>query len=150
MVNLSKFHQSSFNSGTKWTDPNRRKAPRRKYPCALGGRQAISLRCYLCRSSAPSRIENGSVTNPGTVAEDAEELKTAKYVCLTDKGYIFQPLAFEIQGGVVPSTYTFVKNLCKELCVFNQEKSRVVFQAETLSRNACRQCGQCSWNGDFP
>ena len=48
---------------------------------------------------APSRIETGSVANPGTAAEDAEELKTAKYVCLTDKGYIFQPLAFEIQGG---------------------------------------------------
>ena len=40
---------------------------------------------------APSRIENGSVANPSTVAEDAEELKTAKYVCLTDKRYIFQP-----------------------------------------------------------
>ena len=34
---------------------------------------------------APSRIENGSVAYPGTAAEDAEELKTAKYVCLTDK-----------------------------------------------------------------
>ena len=32
---------------------------------------------------APSRIEN--VADPGT----AEKLKTAKYVCLTDKGYIF-------------------------------------------------------------
>ena len=26
---------------------------------------------------------------PGTAAEDAEELKMAKYVCLTDKGCIF-------------------------------------------------------------
>ena len=34
---------------------------------------------------ALGRIENGSVANPGTAAEDAEELKTAKYVCLTDK-----------------------------------------------------------------
>ena len=62
---------------------------------------------------APSRIENGSVANPGTAAEDAEEMKTAKYVCLTDKGYIFQPLAFEIQGGAGPSPSTFLKNLCK-------------------------------------
>ena len=38
---------------------------------------------------APSRIENGSVANPRTTAEDAEELKTAEYVCLNDKGYIF-------------------------------------------------------------
>ena len=34
---------------------------------------------------APSRVENVSVANPGTAAEDAEELKTAKYVCLTEK-----------------------------------------------------------------
>ena len=68
---------------------------------------------------APSRIENGSVANPGTAAEDADELKTDKYVCSTDKGYIFQPLALEIQGGVGPFTSTFFKNLCKKLCVFN-------------------------------
>ena len=48
---------------------------------------------------APSRIENGSVANPGTAAGDAEDLETAKYVCLTDKGYIFQPLAFEMGQG---------------------------------------------------
>ena len=58
---------------------------------------------------APSRKENGSVANPGTAVEDAGELKTAKYVCFTDNGYIFQPLAFEIQGGVGPSTSTFLK-----------------------------------------
>ena len=82
---------------------------------------------------APSRIENGSVANPGTAAEDAEDLKTAKYVCLTDKGYIFQPLAFEIQGGVGPSTSTFLKNLCKKLCVFNQENRPGSFFRQRLS-----------------
>ena len=96
---------------------------------------------------APSRIENGSVANPGTAAEDAEELKTAKYVCLTDKGYIFQPLAFEIQGGLGPSTSTFLKNLCKKLCVCNQEIRAGSFFRRRLSRNPGRQCGQCSWNG---
>ena len=82
---------------------------------------------------APSRIENGSVANPGTAAEDAEELKTAEYVCLTDKGYIFQPLAFEIQGGVEPSTSTFLKNLCKKLCVCNQENTAGSFFRQRLS-----------------
>ena len=82
---------------------------------------------------APSRIENGSVANPGTDAEDAEELKTAKYVCLTDKGYISLPLAFEIQGGVRPSTSTFLKNLCKKLCVFNQENRTGSFFRQRLS-----------------
>ena len=82
---------------------------------------------------APSRIKNGSVANPGTAAEDAEELKTAKYVCLTDKGYIFQHLAFEIQGGVGPSTSTFLKNLCKKLCVCNQENRAGSFFRQRLS-----------------
>ena len=82
---------------------------------------------------APSRIENGSVANPVTAAEDADELKTAKYVCLTDKGYIFQPLAFESQGGVGPSTSTFLKNLCKELCVCNQENRPGSFFRQRLS-----------------
>ena len=96
---------------------------------------------------APSRIENGSVANPGTAAEDAEELKTAKYVCLTDKGYIFQPLAFEIQGGVGPSTSTFLKTSVKNCACAIKELELGRFQAETLSRNPGRQCGQCSWNG---
>ena len=97
---------------------------------------------------APSRIENGSVANPGTAAEDAEELKTAKYVCLTEKGYIFRPLDFEIQGEVGPSTSTFLKNLCKKFCVFNQENRAGSFFRErlSLSRNPGRQCGQFSWN----
>ena len=90
---------------------------------------------------APSRVENGSVANPGTAAEDAEELKTAKFVCLTDKGYIFQPLAFEIRGGVGPSSSTFLKNLCKKLCVFNQENSAGSFSGRdslSQSRQALR------------
>ena len=122
-----------LNFGTIWSDPNRWKAPRWNYPSALGGRQAISLGCYLCRSSCPSRIENRSVANPGTAEEDAEELKTAKYVCLTNQGYIFQPLAFEIQGGVGPSTSTFLKNLCKKLCVCNQENRAGSFFRQRLS-----------------
>ena len=59
---------------------------------------------------------------------------------------IFQPIAFEIQGGVGPATSTFLKSLCEKLCVCNQEKRRVVSQVETLSRNLGRQCGQCNWN----
>ena len=88
---------------------------------------------------APSRIENGFVADPSTAAEDAEELKTAKYVCLTDKRYIFQPLAYEIQGGVGPSTSTFLGNLCKKLCVFNKENRAGSFFMQRLSRNPGRQ-----------
>ena len=44
---------------------------------------------------ARSKIHNGSVANPGTAAEDAVARKMTTYACLIDKGYIFQPLAFE-------------------------------------------------------
>ena len=85
---------------------------------------------------APSRIENKSVAIPGSAAEDVEISKTSKYVCLTDKEYIFQRLALDIQGGVGPSTSTFLKVLCKKLCVYNQENSRVVFQGLSLAIQA--------------
>ena len=97
-------------------------------------RISLSLRLgsKICEKHT-CRIENGSVANPGTAAEDAEKMKTAKYVCLTDKGYIFQPLAFEIQGGVGLSTSTFLKNLCKKLCVFNQENRDGSFFRQRLT-----------------
>ena len=85
-----------------------------------------SIRTY-CTSS------NSNLVNRTHCPKDAEELKTAKYVCLTDKGYILQPLAFEIQGGVGPSTSTFLKNLCKKLCVCNQENRAGSFFRQRLS-----------------
>ena len=91
---------------------------------------------------APSRIENGSVANPGTGAEDAQELETAKYVCLTDKRYIFQPLAFEIHGGVGPSWRTCVEN-----CACSTRKIEPGRFSGRDSRNPGRQCSQCSWSG---
>ena len=39
-------------------------APRRTYPCALGGRQAISLGCYLCRSSCPQQNKKRICCHP--------------------------------------------------------------------------------------
>ena len=66
-------------------------------------------------SSAPCRINAGSVCNPGTAAAEAEELKTDKYKDLVDDGYLFQPLAFEIQGAASPSTDIFLSKLCKNL-----------------------------------
>ena len=48
---------------------------------------------------APSRISSGSICNPGTAAAEAEERKKDKYKDLVDDGYLFQPLAFEIQGA---------------------------------------------------
>ena len=58
-------------------------------------------------SSAPCRINAVSVCNPGTAAAEAEERKIDKYKDLVNDGYLFQPLAFEIQGEAGPSTESF-------------------------------------------
>ena len=59
-------------------------------------------------SLAPCRINAGSVCNPGTAAAEAEERKNDKYKDHVNDGYLFQPLAFEIQGAAGPSTETFL------------------------------------------
>ena len=59
----AEFHPSSIVFGIIWSDPSRRKAARWIDPSALGGMQAINLG-YCVDLLAPSRIENGSVTNP--------------------------------------------------------------------------------------
>ena len=58
-------------------------------------------------SLAPCRINAGSVGNPGTAAAEAEEQKNDKYKDLVNDGYLFQPLAFEIQGAAGASTEIF-------------------------------------------
>ena len=62
-------------------------------------------------SLAPCWINAGSVCKPGTAAAEAEERKIDKYKDLVNDGYLFQPLAFEIQGAAGPSTEVFCKNL---------------------------------------
>ena len=58
-------------------------------------------------SLAPCRINAGSVCNPGTAAAEAEERKTDKYKDLVNDGYLFQPLAFEIQARPAPAQKFF-------------------------------------------
>ena len=52
-------------------------------------------------------INAGSVCSPGTAAAEADERKIQKYKDLVNDGYLFQPLAFEIQGAAGTSTETF-------------------------------------------
>ena len=65
----------------------------------------------LVDSLAPCRINDGSVCNPGTAAAEAEGRKNDKYKDLVDDGYLFQPLAFEIQGAAGHSTNFFEQAL---------------------------------------
>ena len=70
---------------------------------------------------APSRLSAGFVDSPGIDAAEAEERKNDKYIKIVEKIYLFQPLAFEIQGSAGLSTEEFSKDLCKSLCVMNNE-----------------------------
>ena len=72
-------------------------------------------------SLAPCRIKAGCLCIPGTAAAEAEERKNDKYKDLADDGYLFQPLAFEIQGAAGPSTVTFFSKLCKTLRICTEE-----------------------------
>ena len=53
---------------------------------------------------APSRLNQGSLCNPGTTATEAEARKIEKYRELIDNGYIFQPVALEVQGSIGESS----------------------------------------------
>ena len=64
-------------------------------------------------SLAPCRINAGSVCNAGTAAAEVEEQKIDKYKDVVNDGYIFQPLAFEIQGVAGPSTEVFLNTFVR-------------------------------------
>ena len=65
---------------------------------------------------APSRLNQGSLCNPGTTAIEPEARKIEKYRELIDNGYFFQPVAFEVQGSLGESSQIFITRLCKMLC----------------------------------
>ena len=65
---------------------------------------------------APSRLNQGSLSNPGTTSTEAEARKLEKYCELLDNGYIFQPVALEVQGSLGESSDIFITRLCKMLC----------------------------------
>ena len=84
-------------------------------------------------SLAPCRIKDWSVCNPCTAAAEAEERKNDKYEDLVDDGYLFQPLAFEIQGAAGHSTESFLSKLCKNLSICTEEPRAGSFLKQRIS-----------------
>ena len=80
---------------------------------------------------APSRINN----NPSqfSAAAEAEARKTSKYTEITNRGYIFAPVAFEVQGGCGPETLRFIRSLGKRLADATQEPKSVVYLKQRIS-----------------
>ena len=84
-------------------------------------------------SLVPCRINAGSVCNPGMAAAEADERKNDKYKDVVDDGYLFQPLAFEIQGASGPSTEILLSNLCKNLSICTEEPRAGSFLKQRIS-----------------
>ena len=79
---------------------------------------------------APSRLNQGSLCNPGTTATEAEARKIEKYRELIDNGYILQPVTLEIRGSLGESSEIFITRLCKMLSLARRSTSWQLFEAE--------------------
>ena len=82
---------------------------------------------------APSRLNQGSLCNPGTTATEAEARKIEKYRDLIDNGYIFQPVALEVQGSLGKSSEIFITRLCKLLCRSHDDQRAGSFLKQRIS-----------------
>ena len=65
---------------------------------------------------AASHLSQGSLFNPETTATDAEARKIEKFRELINNGYIFQPVALEVQGSLGESSEFSITRLCKMVC----------------------------------
>ena len=81
----------------------------------------------------PSRLNQGSLCNPGTSATDVEARKIEKYRELIDIGYIFQPVALEVQGSLIESSEIFITRLCKMPCRSHDDQRAGSFLKQRIS-----------------
>ena len=70
---------------------------------------------------------------PGTTATEAEARKNEKYSELIDNGYIFQPVALEVQGSLGESSEIFITRLCKSLCRSHDDQRAGSFLKQRIS-----------------
>ena len=82
---------------------------------------------------APSRLNQGYLCNPGATATEAEMRKVEKYRELLDNGYIFQPVALEVQGSLGESSEIFITRLCKMLCLSHDDQRAGSFLKQRVS-----------------
>ena len=81
---------------------------------------------------APSRLSSGTASQ-FSAASEAENHKTSKYADLINRGYIFAPVAFEIQGGCGPQTLKFLKTLGRKLNKTTQEPKSSFYMKQRIS-----------------
>ena len=82
---------------------------------------------------ASSRLNQGSLCTPGTTGTEAEARKIEKYRELIDNGYIFQPVALEVQASLGESSEIFITRLCKMLCRSHDDQRAGSFLKQRIS-----------------
>ena len=82
---------------------------------------------------APSRLNQDSLCNPGITPTEAEKRKIEKYREFIDNGYIFQPVALEVQGSSGESSEIFITRLCKMLCLSHDDQRAGSFLKQRIS-----------------
>ena len=82
---------------------------------------------------APSRLNQGSLRNPQTTAAEAEARKIEKYCDLINNGYIFQPVAWKVQGSLGESSEFSITRLCKMLCRSQDDQRTGSFSKQRIS-----------------
>ena len=80
-----------------------------------------------------THLNQGSLCNPGTTATEAEAHKIEKYRELIDNGYIFQPVALEVQGSLGESSEIFITRFCKMLCSSHDDQRAGSFLKQRIS-----------------
>ena len=69
----------------------------------------------------------------GFTATEAEARKVEKYREIINKGYIFQPVALDVQGSLCESSEIFITRLCKMLCRSHDDQRAGSFLKQRIS-----------------
>ena len=95
------------------------------------GIKQLSLKQTLGSLDLP--LNQGYLCNPLTTATEAETRKIEKYRELIDNGYIFQPVALEVQGSLGESSEFFITRICKMLCRSHDDQRANSFLKQRIS-----------------
>ena len=82
---------------------------------------------------APSGLNQDSLCNPETTATEAKACKIEKYRKLINNGYIFQPVALEVQGSLSESSEIFITRLCEMFCRSHDDQRAGSFLKQRVS-----------------
>ena len=83
---------------------------------------------------APSRLNQSFLCNPGTTATEAEARKFEKYREFIDNGYMFQPVAIEVQRSLGESSTIFISVKCSVVRRFLKQLISMALQIDNAAR----------------